>query len=213
MFYTIYKITNLINNKFYIGKHQTNNVDDGYMGSGKLIIAAIKKYGVDNFKKDILYIFDNEKDMNNAEKDLVILSENSYNLCPGGQGGFGYINKNIDLQQRNRDINSRKNYNDPVLRQRLSEGQKRALPFRKPPVISDESRSKKLAPLKRGNTPEAIIKKKETWKKNNRGIGKNNSQFGTCWVTNEIENKKIKKEEIDSYLNNGYNKGRKIKHQ
>ena len=213
MFYTIYKITNLINNKFYIGKHQTTNVNDGYMGSGKLIIAAIKKYGVGNFKKDILHIFDNEQDMNEAEKNLVILSEDSYNLCPGGQGGFGYINKNIDLQQRNRDINSRKNYNDLILRKRLSEGQQRALPFRKPAMISNESRSKILAPVKRGNTPEAIIKKKETWQKNNRGIGKNNSQFGTCWVTNGIENKKIKKEEIDFYLENGYNKGRKIKHQ
>ena len=101
------------------------------MGSGKLIIAAIKKYGVDNFKKEILYIFDNEKDMNSKEKELVILSENSYNLCPGGQGGFGYINKNIDLQKRNRDINSRKNYNDPILRKRLSEGQKRVIPFKK----------------------------------------------------------------------------------
>lgn len=70
----------MINNKFYIGKHQTTNVNDGYMGSGKLIIAAIKKYGVGNFKKDILHIFDNEQDMNEAEKNLVILSEDSYNL-------------------------------------------------------------------------------------------------------------------------------------
>ena len=52
MFYTIYKITNLINNKFYIGKHQTNNVDDEYMGSGKLITAAIKKYGANSFERE-----------------------------------------------------------------------------------------------------------------------------------------------------------------
>ena len=208
MFYTIYKITNLINNKFYIGKHQTTNVDDGYMGSGKLIIAAIKKYGVSNFKKDILHIFDNEQEMNNAEKNLVILSEDSYNLCPGGHGGFGYINKNIDLQQRNRDINSRKNYNDPVLRQRLSEGIKRSLLFRKKPILSDEAKVRQIAPLSKGNTPEAIIKKKETWKKNNRGVGKNNSQFGSCWITNGTENKKIKKEELDFYIEKGYSKGR-----
>lgn len=178
------------------------------MGSGKLIIAAIKKYGVDNFKKEILYIFDNEKDMNSKEKELVILSENSYNLCPGGQGGFGYINKNIDLQKRNRDINSRKNYNDPILRKRLSEGQKRVIPFKKKSIISVESKAKQLAPLVKGNTPEAIIKKKETWKKNNRGVGKNNSQFGSCWITNGTENKKIKKEELDFYIEKGYNKGR-----
>ena len=93
MFYTIYKITNNINNKFYIGMHQTKKLDDGYMGSGKLIKTAIKKYGIENFTKEILHIFDNEEDMKNKEKQLVVLSEMSYNLCEGGKGGFGYLNR------------------------------------------------------------------------------------------------------------------------
>jgi hypothetical protein len=44
MFYIIYKITNKINGKIYIGKHQTKDVQDSYMGSGKRLRYAIKKY-------------------------------------------------------------------------------------------------------------------------------------------------------------------------
>ena len=94
MFYCVYKITNKINSKFYIGMHQTIDINDGYMGSGKRLHSAYKKYGIENFEKEILHIFDNEKDMRNKEKELVVISEMSYNLCEGGKGGFGYINRN-----------------------------------------------------------------------------------------------------------------------
>jgi group I intron endonuclease len=96
MHYTIYKIINKINNKIYIGKHQTKNLDDDYMGSGKRLKDAIKHYGIENFKKEILFIFDNESDMNAKESELVtedfVKEDTNYNMCPGGNGGFGYIN-------------------------------------------------------------------------------------------------------------------------
>lgn len=102
MFYTIYEIKCLLNNKTYIGKHQTNNLDDGYFGSGKLLKRAIQKHGILNFTKEILFVFDNEKEMNEKEKELVKPGPNSYNLCDGGLGGFGYINRkglNIRFEQ------------------------------------------------------------------------------------------------------------------
>lgn len=96
--FTVYKISNLVNGRYYIGKHQTKDLNDGYFGSGKLIKAAIKKYGIENFKKEILFVFETEDEMNAKEAELVteelIASGSVYNLCPGGNGGFGYINEN-----------------------------------------------------------------------------------------------------------------------
>ena len=60
MYFTIYKITNKITGEFYIGQHVTENLDDGYLGSGHGIKESIKVYGKDSFEKKILYIFDNE---------------------------------------------------------------------------------------------------------------------------------------------------------
>ena len=96
MFYTIYEITNKINGKVYVGKHQTKNLDDGYMGSGKLIRRAISKYGLESFDKKILFVFERAEDMNLKEAEIVTddfcLSNETYNLCSGGRGGFSYLN-------------------------------------------------------------------------------------------------------------------------
>ncbi|MCK9529466.1 MAG: GIY-YIG nuclease family protein [Gammaproteobacteria bacterium] len=76
MFYYVYKITNQINGKFYIGAHSTKNLDDGYMGSGKRIRYAIEKYGIDNFNKEILRFYNTKVEMYLAEKELVKLVDN-----------------------------------------------------------------------------------------------------------------------------------------
>jgi len=72
--YLVYKITNLVNGKYYIGQHQTKNPYDDYIGSGKLIKRAIKKYGLTCFIKEFLFDFDSFEKMNNKEKELIPLS-------------------------------------------------------------------------------------------------------------------------------------------
>lgn len=89
--YLIYKITNNINGKIYIGKHKTNNVDDGYMGSGKRLWLAYRKYGMENFTKEILYDVEDAELMDFLEELIVdeefVKREDTYNLKVGGEGG------------------------------------------------------------------------------------------------------------------------------
>lgn len=89
--YYIYMTTNLINNKRYIGKH-FGELNDSYLGSGKLIKKAIEKYGKENFKKEILCIVANNEEANLKEKEYIkfydaVNNDLFYNLHEGGDGG------------------------------------------------------------------------------------------------------------------------------
>lgn len=89
MYYLVYKTTNLLNDRFYIGSHSTHKIQDGYLGSGLLIKEAINKYGKDSFIREVLFVFDNPKDMYEKERELVDhTNPQSYNLVEGGQGGW-----------------------------------------------------------------------------------------------------------------------------
>ena len=208
MFYIIYKITNKNNGKYYIGMHKTDQLDDGYMGSGKLIRRAIKKYGSENFSKDILHIFDNEDDMKAKEKELVVLNEMSYNLCDGGKGGFGYINKNPNKFLTEKRLNSLMSWNEAQHRWRIKyDGDEN---FR----IETKERSRLALQKARENNPNGTFFGRKHTEKTKQKMskpknqGSQNSQYGTCWVTNGLENKKVKKENLDEYLKKGYTKGR-----
>lgn len=87
-YFGLYKITNLVNDKMYIGQHVTDNIDDGYMGSGKLMKCALSKYGVENFRKEWLGFYEDEEELNYMERVFVdetwISRPDTYNLQIGG---------------------------------------------------------------------------------------------------------------------------------
>ena len=87
-YYYVYRIVNQVNGKEYIGFHSTDDLDDGYMGSGKILKQAIEKHGIDKFKKEIIQIFDNKHDAEKLERELVnedyVKREDTYNISLGG---------------------------------------------------------------------------------------------------------------------------------
>lgn len=89
----VYKTTNLVNGKIYIGKHEVSEYDPKYLGSGKILQLAIQKYGKENFKNEVIFEADSIEDLNMNEK--LIISQyfytdgknNMYNIALGGDGG------------------------------------------------------------------------------------------------------------------------------
>lgn len=141
-FYFLYKTTNLLNQKFYVGVHTTNKLDDGYLGSGKRIKYEITKYGKENFERIILEYFSSREEMLRREKEIIneefINNELCLNLKLGGEGGWDYLNSSSESH-----------------RKRTSEAGK--LCHEKYPELGTEN-------LKKGITPESSKKRVKTTK-------------------------------------------------
>lgn len=213
MFYTIYKTTNLVNGKIYIGSHKTKDLDDGYLGSGKYLWHAINKHGIENFKKEILFVFDNPEEMYAKEAELVnedfLAEENTYNLKVGGFGGFDYINKNglspgpntfrtmgPELRVRARNKLRELNKNDQFKKQTADKisKTKKALKYR--PFLG-----KKHSAETRQKMSDSSPAKKEGYK---------NSQQGSKWIHHELFGaRKCPFDLVDDYISQGWVIGRK----
>lgn len=103
----VYEITNLINGKKYIGKRSCKCPieDDKYMGSGVYLLRAIKKYGIDNFKKRIIKTFLTEEDAYFFEKEEISkvnadINDRYYNIAMGGKGGICGLNVSEETRKR-----------------------------------------------------------------------------------------------------------------
>lgn len=98
-FYGIYKTTNKVNGMMYIGQHITDDIDDGYLGSGTYLQNAINKYGKEAFEKEWLEFAENAEELNYLERMYVneewLARPDTYNLILGGTGGWDYINKTM----------------------------------------------------------------------------------------------------------------------
>jgi len=93
-YFFVYKTTHIPTGKFYIGKHSTTDLSDGYMGSGIALSKAIRKYGKESFKMEILSFCESDEELSILE-GLLVTQETvddpmSYNLKLGGHGGWDH---------------------------------------------------------------------------------------------------------------------------
>lgn len=215
-YHYIYKTTCKITGRYYIGMHSTDNLEDGYIGSGKRLWYSINKYGKENHTKEILEFLPTREELKVKEHNLVnedmLKDPMCMNLQLGGFGGF------VDEA-----------HYDKFSRGRI-DGHKKGLETQKKLKESDkewyESYLKKLSQnTKRrcalGEFGNGFLgKKHSTETKSKIGLansikqlGSNNSQFGTCWIFNNETKQsiKIKNNDLETYLSLGWSKGRKIK--
>ena len=89
-YHYIYKTTNKLNNKFYIGMHSTDDLNDGYLGSGKYLQRAVKKYGRKNFKIEFLEFLNTREELIEKEEYVVNKDLLQNPLCMNLRTGGNY---------------------------------------------------------------------------------------------------------------------------
>jgi hypothetical protein len=214
MFYYLYEIKNLINDKIYVGVHKTKSMDDGYMGSGKIIRSAIKKYGIENFTKTIIETFESSSDMFEKELETVnndfLLRTDVYNLRRGGAGGFDYINSNPYIKAKsynNRTLESVANISAAAKLNIVQTNIKNIIKWKNNPetkLLVFTPEFNKLMSI-RAQTDSARVKRISTMNSTKFQKGENNSSYGTTWIWHElIGNKRIIKDLLPDYIDQGW---------
>lgn len=202
-------------------------MNDSYFGSGSHLKNSINKHGIENFTKEILFIFDDVESMNSKEREIVneefVSRSDTYNIELGGSGGFIMVN-GLGLNGFSKDIKyaraARYSTNEKLKKKygdnwheivtKMASDARQKLHKEKFNIDSDYTeRYKSMARRnqKQMQSEKAIAKKRKTLQEIGHAQGEKNSQFGSMWITNGFENKKIKKDDL---IPEEWYKGRKI---
>ena len=199
-YHFIYKIICLTTDKFYIGMHSTENLNDGYLGSGKILRYSVNKHGEKNHKIEIIEYLPDRSSLKNREKEII--NENllknplCMNLVIGGEGGFTKESQSKGALNANK-----KNWKDPEFVERSKNRMRET-------ALKLHSEGKIPIPNWTGKTHSDETKLKIGIKSSIHQKDYNNSQYGTCWITNEKESKKIHRGDL---IPDGWRLGRKMR--
>jgi hypothetical protein len=193
-YHFIYKTTNTLSGRYYIGMHSTDDLNDGYLGSGTLLRRSINKHGREVFKIEILEFLNSREELVAREREIVSLQEiakkECMNLKVGGLGGFSSEEHAYKFHAAGGRAVS------ILMGERHREKMRTSVEYKK--EVTDKIKNTKELNGSgwegRKHTPATINKMKSSAKGKGKGLA--NSQYGTCWITNETENKKIHKGDL-----------------
>jgi len=188
-YHFIYKTTCIITGKFYVGMHSTDNLNDGYLGSGKILGYSRRKYGDQNHKLEILEMCGSRELRKQREKEIVnealLADPLNINLKYGGEGGWDHLNDGgeshlLRCRKAARTMNSKKD---------KSASSKKA-------YITRKQRNKHATFATTGACCSTVQSK--------RNLGKK-------WITNGILHKRVNCSDIEFFLSAGWKFGRIVK--
>jgi hypothetical protein len=190
-YHYIYKTTCTITNSYYIGMHSTSNLNDGYAGSGKILSQSINKYKIENHFIEILEFLEDREALSSREFEIITDELLNDPVCMNlKRGGFGGCTPNVQFiwssagGKATRGFAGKKHSAETIEKMRTAAtGHARFL----------------------GKTHSEETKQKM---RNADRTGIKCSQFGTYWITNGIENKKMRKFDV---IPDGWRRGRIIK--
>lgn len=216
-YHYIYRTTCKITGKFYVGMHSTDNLEDGYLGSGKILGYSRNKYGDENHAKEIVEYCSSRNELKRREKEIVnedlLADPLNINLKYGGEGGWEKINE-LGLNRITKNHPSFKpwfanklksdadfrNYISSRISKRLMEEYANGCRF-VGGCFKDNSEI-----IKKAWTTEAKEKRKKTNEERKFQQGKNNSNFGVkrIGIYKNEQIKRVLPDEIDLFLNAGW---------
>ena len=208
-YHFIYKTTCSINEKYYYGMHSTDDLEDGYVGSGTQLWHSIRKYGLENFKLEILEFCPDREALKKREAELItedkLQDPMCMNLKLGGEGGWDIINNNPikreEVQKKRSSVGGKASYlansdkikeqGSSVFKQLHKDGKMRYDGFS-------------------GKTHTEEVRKRIGAAGKLRS-GENNHQFGKkwAWINNGSSIRKIPLDQLDEFIDTGWKRGTK----
>lgn len=203
-YHYIYEITRF-DGMFYIGLHSTDDLDDGYFGSGTRLSNSLRYHGVEKHKKEILEFLPSRKALKDREAEILTEELRAdpmcMNIAPGGSGGWCG------------NSNSLKPLLDPQVRARANASATRTIKERRTDSAYNEKfllQSRLASSVSSRFTGKQHTEATKQKMRKPKNVGEKNSQFGTCWITKDGQSIKVKKERVEEFLVSGYLRGRKM---